>query len=261
MIPVEEIKEIARRSGVPESSVERDYAQSWLLVYLSRNIEMALKGGTGIRKVFLENYRFSDDLDFTLVHEHDKNDIEERVIKAVKAAKGKSGINFEDDVTIKEVENGYAISVYFRIIRATGSPLRIKLDLTRKDKEIILLPYESRQIIHPFSDFVETSVLSYTFEEVFAEKIRALFERTRSRDLYDVWRLSQLELDVSYIISDKFRFKGVKFNLEALLDRREDFDGSWEASLRHQLNILPDFDNVFVDVVEYLKRVHEGINA
>jgi len=27
----------------------------------------ALKGGTGIRKAFLDNYRFSDDLDFTLL--------------------------------------------------------------------------------------------------------------------------------------------------------------------------------------------------
>ncbi len=261
MIPVEEIKEMARRNSVPESSVERDYAQSWLLAFLSINIEMALKGGTGIRKVFLEEYRFSDDLDFTLLHEYDKNDIEERVIKAVKAAKGKSGINFLEDVTIKEVQNGYAISVYFRILRTTGSPLRIKLDLTRKDREIKLLSYEKRMLIHPFSDVVETRVLSYSFEEVFAEKIRALFERTRSRDLYDVWRLSQLGIDVSSIIYDKFRFREVTFNIEALLDRRDDFDGSWEASLRHQLNVLPDVDNVFEDVVKYLKMLHENFNA
>ena len=116
-------------------------------------------------------------------------------------------------------------------------------------------------LIHPFSDVVETRVLSYSFEEVFAEKIRALFERTRSRDLYDVWRLSQLGLDVSSIIYDKFRFKDVTFKLEALLGRRDDFDGSWEASLRHQLNVLPDFDNVFEDVVKYLKLLHESFNA
>lgn len=218
-----------------------------------------MKGGTGIRKVFLENYRFSDDLDFTLVHDHDKNDIEERVKNAVNAAKEKSGINFEE-VTLKEVKNGYTISVYFRLLRTMGSPLRIKLDLTRKDREIKLLPYEKRMIIHPFSDVVETRVLSYSFEEVFAEKIRALFERTRSRDFYDVWRLSKLGLDVSSIINDKFCFKDVTFNLETILDRRGDFDGSWEASLRHQLNILPDFDNVFEDVIRYLKNF-EGFNA
>ena len=104
IIPVEEIKEIARRNGVPESTVERDYAQSWLLVFLSINIKMALKGGTGIRKVFLEDYRFSDDLDFTLLEEYNKNDIEKRVKNAVKAAKEESGINFEEDATLKEVK-------------------------------------------------------------------------------------------------------------------------------------------------------------
>jgi len=39
--------------------VERDYAQNWLLFRLSKTfIKMALKGGTGIRKVYIENYRF-----------------------------------------------------------------------------------------------------------------------------------------------------------------------------------------------------------
>ena len=79
MIPVEEIKEVARRWGVPESTVERDYAQGWLLASLSKNIEMALKGGTGIRKAFLDGYRFSDDLDFTLLGEYGVDDIEDRV--------------------------------------------------------------------------------------------------------------------------------------------------------------------------------------
>lgn len=51
MIPSLEIKERARESGVPTSTIERDYAQNWLLSTLSP-IPMAFKGGTGIRKVF-----------------------------------------------------------------------------------------------------------------------------------------------------------------------------------------------------------------
>ena len=30
-------------------------------------MNMDIKGGTGIIKVYIENYRFSDDLDFTLL--------------------------------------------------------------------------------------------------------------------------------------------------------------------------------------------------
>lgn len=63
MIPIREIKEVARLFGVPPSTIERDYAQNWLLSSFG-SLQMALKGGTGIRKVYIEHYQFSDDLDF-----------------------------------------------------------------------------------------------------------------------------------------------------------------------------------------------------
>ncbi|MCK4421542.1 nucleotidyl transferase AbiEii/AbiGii toxin family protein, partial [candidate division WOR-3 bacterium] len=81
MIPAREIKEKARECGVPETTIERDYAQNWLLKHLS-NMNMVLKGGTGIRKVYIGNYRFSDDLDFTLLVRMDKDMLEKSLNKA-----------------------------------------------------------------------------------------------------------------------------------------------------------------------------------
>lgn len=49
MIPIVEMKEAARAFGVPPSTIERDYAQNWLLAQLS-TLPMALKGGTGSGK-------------------------------------------------------------------------------------------------------------------------------------------------------------------------------------------------------------------
>ncbi|MHA1771486.1 MAG: nucleotidyl transferase AbiEii/AbiGii toxin family protein [Candidatus Thorarchaeota archaeon] len=68
MISESDLQTFARANGVPLSTVERDYAQNWLLAALT-NPDMLLKGGTGIRKVYRSNYRFSDDLDFTLLEE------------------------------------------------------------------------------------------------------------------------------------------------------------------------------------------------
>ena len=52
MIPILEIKAIARKKRIPGSTVERDYAQNWLLFGLSKtSLKMALKGGTGIKKI------------------------------------------------------------------------------------------------------------------------------------------------------------------------------------------------------------------
>jgi len=114
---------------------------------------------------------------------------------------------------------------------------------------------EMRAILHPYSDVLGGEVLSYSLVEVFAEKMRALFERTRPRDLYDVWRLSGLELDVTGIVAGKFGFKGVRFDLDGLRVRRGDFGGAWRGSLRHQLRDLPSFDSVFEGVVTSLSRV------
>ena len=72
MIDLREIKEKARLNSVPESTIERDYVQNWVLKHLNR-VKMVLKGGTGIRKVYIGNYRFSDDLDFTLQENISKN--------------------------------------------------------------------------------------------------------------------------------------------------------------------------------------------
>jgi len=69
MITTREIKEKARINKVPESTIERDYAQNWFLKFFSDK-RIVLKGGTGIRKVYIANYRFSDDLDFNLLNKN-----------------------------------------------------------------------------------------------------------------------------------------------------------------------------------------------
>jgi predicted nucleotidyltransferase component of viral defense system len=71
MIDTIEIRKIARLLSVPETTVGRDYSQNWLLYGITKsNLKSALKGGTGIRKMYIENYRFSDDLDFTLLEDY-----------------------------------------------------------------------------------------------------------------------------------------------------------------------------------------------
>jgi predicted nucleotidyltransferase component of viral defense system len=252
MIPDVEIKEQALEHGVPASTIERDYAQNWLLGSLGARFEMALKGGTGIRKVFIGDYRFSDDLDFTLLREYGLEDVRVGLGEAVRDAGVRSGISFLDDVAVKEVSNGFEGVVRFRILRSAGNPLRIKLDLTKFDGEVVVLSPESRRINHHYSDGFSSSVLSYPFDELFSEKIRALFERTRPRDLYDVWRLKGIGLDVSRIVVRKFDFKRVVFYLEGLDRRRGFFEGAWNTSLEHQLPDLPSFEAVFRDVMDFL---------
>ncbi|MCK4703520.1 nucleotidyl transferase AbiEii/AbiGii toxin family protein [Candidatus Bathyarchaeota archaeon] len=253
MIPDEEIKEIARMYGVPTSTVERDYAQGWLLASLSTRFNMAFKGGTSIRKIHLKDYRFSDDLDFTLLEDYSKDQVQGNILDAAQEAKASSGINYENAVSINEVTNGFRATVEFRILRVGGNSINIKLDLTKQQNETVVLPLERRPVFHPYSDGLNVSVLSYSLTEILSEKIRALFQRTRPRDLYDVWKLSELKLDVPNILREKFDFKDVTFDIEELNLKREDFGNAWENSLGHQISDLPDFDSVFGKVKAYLR--------
>lgn len=53
----------------PEAVIERDYVLAWFLTGLAghplRDV-LAFKGGTALRRCWFEDYRFSEDLDFTL---------------------------------------------------------------------------------------------------------------------------------------------------------------------------------------------------
>ena len=68
---------------------------------------------------------------------------------------------------------------------------RVKLDITAD--EIIVDALIQNPVKHNFSDIPVSgiSILSYSYLETFAEKIRALVERTRPRDLFDVIHLYQ----------------------------------------------------------------------
>lgn len=70
MIKPQEITKLANREGVRLQQIEKDYIISWVLwgVYNHSTLKDALifKGGTCLNKVHIENYRYSEDIDFTL---------------------------------------------------------------------------------------------------------------------------------------------------------------------------------------------------
>ena len=251
MIKQSEIKNISRQYVVPISTIERDYTQNWILSFLPK---MAFKGGTCLRKVYFKEYRFSDDLDFTLLEETDIANLEDEILNAIQQAKTRSNIEFIDEINSKEVKNGYSFDIYFRITRLTGSPLKIKLDITKNKNEYIIDQITQKIINHPYSDKVDTKVLAYSLDEIFAEKTRTLFERTRPRDIYDVWYLNKKMTFDKPLFQKKCKYKKIKPDIDELNNRKTKFENAWEASLRHQLPELPLASKVFEEVIEFLKK-------
>jgi len=258
MISITEIREHARSVGVPESTIERDYAQNWLLNALySIDNKMILKGGTGIRKAYIEGYRFSDDLDFTLLSDKDKSSLNDLILKSIRNVREECGIDLDENIKLKENINGYEGAIYFRIIRRTGSPHKIKLDITNSKNEKIILKPIQRRLIHNYSDELKFKILIYPLNEIIAEKLRAIFERTRPRDIYDivhVWDKVD-KLSIPKLFMEKCQYKDVNPNVKYLINKKDDFKHAWEASLQHQLKIVPDFEETFIKILKILKII------
>jgi uncharacterized protein len=54
---------------ISEAVIERDYVLAWFLTGLASHPQrgvLAFKGGTALRRCWFKDYRFSEDLDFTL---------------------------------------------------------------------------------------------------------------------------------------------------------------------------------------------------
>ena len=72
MIRPGEIQQKARAMGVRDQQIEKDYVLSWILYGIACHTQFSraivFKGGTVLKKVYFQDYRFSEDLDFTLLN-------------------------------------------------------------------------------------------------------------------------------------------------------------------------------------------------
>ena len=100
MITRIDIKERVREWGLREDVVEKDYVLGWLLWGIGSDPELseqwAFKGGTCLRKCYVETYRFSEDLDFTVLPVGPVNaeEVEPILVRVLDRVGPESGVNF-----------------------------------------------------------------------------------------------------------------------------------------------------------------------
>ena len=97
----------------------------------------------------------------------------------------KSGIRYEANINAPSNQRAIFGSIHF-----TG-PLnmknKIEVDISRIEK---MAESASAQIVTvSYEDLENFTVNSYTINEILAEKIRSMMQRTKTRDYYDVWRM------------------------------------------------------------------------
>ena len=263
MISRQEVMDFSREFGLAPSIIEKDYVLGWLLAGISDNTKLCsdwvFKGGTCLRKCHIETYRFSEDLDFTIKKpEHiDRKFLEDAFKEVAGWVYEKAGIEIpRENIRFDIYENPRgSVSAEGRIsyrgpMQPGGDLPRIKLDLTAD--EILVLDTVIREANHPYSDRPEGGipVQCYCFEELFAEKIRALGDRLRPRDLYDVvhlYRHDNITPDRVLVLStlkQKCEFKRISVPTMEILEGKPELlelETEWENMLAHQLPALPSF--------------------
>ena len=283
MILQKEIVTIATQKAVVKSTIDKDWALGHFIDALFSIPELRqkliFKGGTCLKKCYIPDYRFSEDLDFTstdkeftLTQKH-LHEITSLIQQRVEMP-----THIE---SLRELVHKNQLVGYEAIIKFWGSdhprneiaPLpqrwqtKIKIEIILY--ELMLFPIASKDITHQYSDMLTANALQipcYSIEEVLAEKMRALIQRsyTAPRDFYDIWYLSNhfTELNYTQIVDafhEKMAFKGHTFTgIEQLInpDNDKHLSAAWKNSLAHQIpNELPNYETVKNDLNSLFTRI------
>ena len=161
--------------------IEQDMIISRVLVDLynqpSIRENLIFRGGTALNKLFIKPpARYSEDLDFVLVEEKPIGFLMD-AIKEVMSWLGKP----------RTTRDKWGFKVIYPFENIDGGKSRLKIETNSIEN----FKYNPLQRI-PFS--IEsnwfsgsTSVISYDLEELMGTKLRALYQRRKGRDLFDVW--------------------------------------------------------------------------
>lgn len=202
--------------------------------YLSKGI--VFHGGTALRLCYGEN-RYSEDLDFELEDrslsknikkglEHYRNDNKDfHFVNYL----GNEGADVKCTTGIKPIRIDYSL-----VERLLDEPNYSKLD-----------------------DFV---VPVQTKEEILAEKFRAIAERRKPRDLYDIWWLLKNSTRINFNYADAklktgggIGFDPIRFGHEAAA-----LKGKWGYMQRFVIGRIPEFDKVYEFTIRTVNDAYDS---
>lgn len=265
MISIGEIQKKALQLGVRDNQIEKDYILSWILYSLSKHENLsktlAFKGGTLLKKVYFENYRFSEDLDFTLLSNNlNYEQIHSRLQTIVDYAFEVAGIPLELlDVKESSKKNMSFHIGYVGPLGGVKAKKRIKVDISMNEK-LFFLPQLMKVFLN-YSDQKGYQLLCYTLEEVLIEKLICVMQRMHPRDLYDIWYLLEIhEINVIFYLKEfktKCQIKGMNSkDFHKKLDQKmPKYKASWQKSLSNQLKLLPEFSKVAREIMRHLSKL------
>lgn len=257
---------------IPENVLEKDYCIAWFLVGLSRvplKNTIIFKGGTALRRCYFPDYRFSEDMDFTLLESITFEELKQELEIVYKEVKQASNINFQFSRPDPNThQNSYTFYLsYVGPLPTTSTPKEIKVDITIKEK--VFYDPTNQSVIKSCQEYTDLpedeKILVYSLNEIASEKTVALLDpaRTEPRDLYDLWYLIDESNKVDLYncldaINAKLAHRGK--NIETVRDnfikKEARLKYSWKKRLSEQMAYVPEFENIFRSVKRNLRQAN-----
>lgn len=233
-----------------DAQIEQDLVISRALVqifsdgFLRENL--GFRGGTAIHKLFLNPpVRYSEDIDLV--------QLQSGPIKPILQALRDQllFLGDEDDRSVDLKEHNCTVFYNFETELPPPPKMKVKIEINTREHFHVMDLKRMRLSIDNKWYSGNSDIVSYQPEELLGTKLRALYQRKKGRDLFDLhYAMNQMEIDPSKIVQCFRTYikengnqpptsREFELNMKEKMED-EEFIGDIEALLRPGINFQPD---------------------
>ena len=155
---------------------------------------LAFRGGTCLNKLFWEKpTRYSEDLDFVQMKSG-------QIGPLVNALRKQLDPLFALKPKWEARRDGFRLYYRFQPELDAGAPQQIKIEINTREhfslEDYVKRPFKFESLWKSG----EANVTTYSLNELMATKVRALYQRRKGRDLFDLWKCHELNPDWKKIV-------------------------------------------------------------
>ncbi len=189
------------------AQIEQDLIISRALVNLYENkiikANLAFKGGTALNKLFFNPAtRYSEDIDLVQITPHSINPLSLEIRQA---------LSWLGQPKYKLTK--WSLKLYYSFISIDGVERKLKIEINKNSHSSVYNLIERAYKVENEWFSGKAEIRTYQLDELMGTKLKALFQRSKGRDLYDVWFVLKNNLIDCQAVVDIFRYYCEKENV------------------------------------------------
>ncbi|MCX6336121.1 MAG: nucleotidyl transferase AbiEii/AbiGii toxin family protein [Bacteroidetes bacterium] len=139
--------------------------------------KLAFRGGTALHKLFIQPAaRYSEDIDLVQIQSEPFGPVMDQLREC---------LSFLGTPTRKQKEHNN--TMVYRFDSAEGLKMKLKIEINTREHFTVFgyqqIPFQVASNWHKS----EGTITTFTLEELLSTKLRALYQRKKGRDLFDLW--------------------------------------------------------------------------